>query len=204
MLDNLQISGELLRQESISRGESHRLIVNLNNDSYRVLREVPRQPGESTEVDYLKNLRTRKEQERREVEEEEEQLLSLEDEFVEEDLRQSGALDVLYYQAVFRDPLADVRLAVPLQFPTLAKWKKLSAGLSFRDIVINGEKFTDGRAEIRFSSQHVAQLAVIHFSSGDAIFTLAVKPESGSVEVYGKDVSYNDAIGDWDSNSLGN
>ncbi|MCB0325673.1 MAG: type II secretion system protein, partial [Bdellovibrionales bacterium] len=101
---------QFLHNEAAARGESYRLVIDFAANAYHVLREVPLDPGESVEVDYLKNLRTKGEQERR-TKAELEELKTLDEEFEEEDRRQSGALDQLYYRTRFRDPNAAVRLA---------------------------------------------------------------------------------------------
>ncbi len=188
---------ETLQQHAFTKGDGYRLIVDLDDNSYTVRREVPLDPGEIRQVDYLKNLRTKGEQERRAKEEEEEQLKSLDEEFLEEDQRRSGALDRLYYQATYRDPELDVRLAVPLEFPEMAKSQRLTLGLKIRDIIVEGKLIDSRRAVIRFSPRRLSQLAVVHFLADESVYTMAVHPASGKVRIFSKDITFEEAFSDW-------
>lgn len=188
---------ETLQHHSFTKGTGYRLVLDLEDGTYYVRREVPLDPGEVRDVDYLANLRTKGEQERRRREEEEEALQSLEEEFLEQDRRQSGALDKQYYQNIFRDPEADVRLAVPLEFPSLAERQQLDSGLRIRDVVVEGELIDEDQAVIRFSPRRLSQLAVVHFIAGENVFTMAVHPASGRVRVLAKDISFEEAFRDW-------
>jgi hypothetical protein len=179
---------QLLHNESAARGEGYRLIIDLEENSYLVYREVLLDPGESVEVDYLKDLRTQGEQKRR-ADEDAEEFKSLEAEFEEEDLRQSGALEVLYYRQRFRDQNANIRVAPPLEFPSLAEPSSLSNGLEFRDVSLGGETISSGKATIRISSAD-AQFAVIHLQAEDQIFTIANNPATRAVRVHSGDLEF--------------
>ena len=48
---------EFAFQEAFTRGETYRLNINIDNNSYSILREVPLERDEAKQVDYLENLR---------------------------------------------------------------------------------------------------------------------------------------------------
>ncbi len=185
---------QFLHNEGAARGEAYRLILNISEGSYHVLREVRLDPSESVQVDYLQNLRTKGEKERR-SEKELSDLRSVEEEFEEEDRRQSGALDSLFYQTRFRDPDAGVRLSPPLEFPSLAEPKKLSAGLSFRDVIIEGEESNSGTAILRVSGS-ASQFAIVHLSAGEQVFTIYNNPATSVVRVLGGDREFDWSLND--------
>ncbi len=197
----LSATWQFLHNEGAARAESYRLVINLGENSYYVLREVPLDPGQSVEVDYLKNLRTRREKERRQNEELSD-LRSIEEEFEEEDKRQSGALDSLYYQSRFRDPNAGIRLSPPLEFPSLAEVKKLSDGLEIRDVILAGEKFESGTVILRVSGA-ASQFAILHLTAGEQVFTVYNNPATSVVEVKGGDKEFDWKLNDerYDSSS---
>jgi prepilin-type N-terminal cleavage/methylation domain-containing protein len=187
-LRKLTATWQFLHNESSARGEGYRLVLNLGENSYSVLREVPLDPGQSVTVDHLQNLRTRGEKERR-ANKEVEELRTLDEEFAE-DTRRSGSLDVLYYQTLFRDPNGSVRLAQPLEFPSLAEPQKLSDGLTIRDVVIGGERVESGQAQIRLSSGK-AQFALIHVTTEDQSFTIFNNPATHTVSVKSGDLNFD-------------
>lgn len=180
---------QFLHNEATARGDSYRLVIDLDENSYYVLREVLRDPGESVEVDYLQNLRTQGEQRRRR-EAELENLKTLDEEFEEEDIRLSAPLDALYYRTKFRDPYAASRLALPLEFPSLAEKKRLSAGLEFRDVVIAGETFTGGQVALRLAPSAGGQFGVVHFQTDEQIFTVVNDPATANVRVENGDLEF--------------
>lgn len=190
----LSATWQFLHNEASARSESYRLVINLSENSYYVLREVPLDPGESVQVDYLKNLRTKGEQERR-AEEERKDLKSVEEEFEEEDKRQSGALDALYYQSRFRDPNAGVRLSPPLEFPSLAEKKQLSDGLEIRDVILDGEEVESGTIILRVAGA-ASQFALLHLAAGEQIFTVYNNPATSVVEVKGGDLDFEWKLND--------
>lgn len=178
---------EFLFNEAYGRGESYRLVINLDRNSYYVRREVPVEGTVIRQVDYLENLRTKSEKERR-AKKIEEEMLSVKEEFEEEDRRQSGALDTLYYQTMFSDPEGPRRLARPLEFPSLAEERVLTDGLEFRDVQTRGEKVNSGRVFLRLSSRGSGEFAVVHLAAGETVFTVAIHPATGKVSVFDGDI----------------
>lgn len=190
---------QFLFNEAYGRGETYRLVVNLDENYYHVLREVQLERDEVRNVDYLKNLRTRREQERRK-EEEEEELATLEEEFVTYDRTQSGAIDRQYYNTKFRDVYADVRLSRPLEFPKLAEKKYFVPGLKIRDVLMQGsdDVIDEGEVIFRFSPQGAGDFAVIHFTLGTGeeddedlqVYTAVSHPATGNLSLVFGDKEY--------------
>lgn len=186
-LRKLADTWEFLYREAVGRGEAYRLVLNLDRNSYAVRREVSLvgdrlEGGHVRNVDYLSGLRSEREQQRRSQRETEE-LPTLEEEFQAEDERQTGSLESLFYDIVFGDPEGPSRLAVPLEFPSLAEERVLTDGLRFTEIKTpRGEK-EDGEAFIRFSPRGAADFAVVHLSAGETPFTLFMNPSTGHVTI---------------------
>lgn len=171
-----------LFSESFARGDSYRLIIDLDRQVYYVRREIPIDENTVTQVDYLSHFRTKGERERR-ARKEQEEVLSLDEEFEKEDKRQSMPLDQLYYQTLFNDPQAPQRLTLPLEFPSLGEEHELTTGLIFRDIVVNGEKTKEGQVYLRLSSQGASEFTVVHLEAEDLVFTVSIDPATGNVSV---------------------
>ena len=180
---------QLMFNESFARGEGYRLILNIDNNSYYVRREVHPEGNTTEQVDRLENLRSKKEKSRR-AEKEVESLPSLKEEFAEEDRRQSGSLDSLYYRTLFSDPEGPVRLAVPLEFPALGEERTLAEGLKIRDVVVRGERLEQGEAVLRFSPRGGTEFAVVHMVAGDVVYTLVNDPATGNVKLHVGDMDF--------------
>jgi prepilin-type N-terminal cleavage/methylation domain-containing protein len=184
---------QLVRNDSVQRQEQYRVVVNLDLQNYSVRREVPLDPGEIRDVDYLKNLRTQGEKARRQ-EKETEDLKSLEAEFSEEDSRKGESLENRFYQSIFADPHADVRLGVPLTFPSLAELQPLDSGVRIRDIEIGGERVESGTVALRFLPRAAAPEALIHVVAGEQVYTLVLHPNISNVQIVAKDLDAEDAF----------
>lgn len=176
-------SWQFLHNEATGRSEAYRLMIDISNNNYYVLREVVTKETDIQNVDYLENLRLESEKRRREEKKEEEQL-SLDQEFTLEDERQGGVLDELFYETVFRDPSAsNVRLTAPLDFPNLAEKRKFTDGLIIRDVLTPEGKIEEGVAVIRFSPRGASDFAVVHFAIDEASYTVLLNPSTGRVRV---------------------
>jgi prepilin-type N-terminal cleavage/methylation domain-containing protein len=174
---------EFLYTEALARGNGYRLVMNLDNNTYYVRREVPITRTNVTDVDYLSNLRTKGEQARRALEEEEE-IQTLDEEFEEEDLREGLPLDVLFYQSLYADPHGSLRLAQPLEFPSLAKKTTLTNGLRFHKVSTRRGTDTEGQPFIRFSPRGASDYAVVYFTTEDEhIFTAFMNPATGAISI---------------------
>lgn len=180
---------ELLSREARSRGESYRLVIDINRNTYTVRREVPVDSVQSHTTDHLKNFRTKSEQARL-AKEEQEKLLSTEEEFKEEEAREGDALENIFYRMVFRDPDAGFRLGVPIEFPSMKNDVWLGEELHIRDVEVRGEKFDQGVAAIRFTSFGGNEFSVIHFDLGSGIMTGVMNPATGRVQLLEGDVKY--------------
>ena len=183
---------EFLYSEAAARGESYRLIINIEGNSYYVRREVRPLPNEQVvkQVDYLANLRTQSEQERREQEEEDD-LPSLEDEYKMEEARQSGDLPSLFYSYVFADSAQDSRLATPIEFPSLAKNVEFTTGLNVRNVKTLRGNADSGKSFIRFSPKGAAEFAAVYLEMEEEIYTVMMNPSTGSVSFKTGEIDFN-------------
>ena len=174
---------EFLFHHAISRGETFRLVIDMDKDSYYVLREVrKREDIEVENVDYLENLRTRKEKERRAAEDEE--LLEVEEEVRVDEERRTGDLTTQFFEMAFADPYGAIQLARPSELKSLAKPKELTDGLSFQDMRVEENETDSGRAFIRLSPRGSSQFAVVHFLvEEEANFTVMMNPSTGKVSI---------------------
>ena len=181
---------EFLYNEALARGQAYRLEIDLDTESYYVRREIQLQQSESKQVDYLQNLRTKSEQDRR-AKREEEELSSIKEEYKEEDERLTQTVEKLYYDYLLADPEGSIRLGRPLEFPSLAETKSLPPGLEFRDVKTRKGKKTDGRVSIRFSPKGAAEFAVVHLIAGERVFTAFMNPSSGEVSIRDGDQDFD-------------
>jgi len=173
---------EFLFQYSLARGESYRLVLDLDENYYQVLREIPAKPGEVVEVDLLKNLRTRREQERREKEETETLITDEQQQQLEQEA-QTGDLSEQFFHMVFSDPNRSFKLAPPEEFPELADANYFVAGLEIKDFKNGVDTLEEGKTFIRFSPRGASQFALVHFTVDESNFTLFMNPSSGKVSI---------------------
>lgn len=180
---------EFLSQQARARGESYRLVVDIPRNTYTVRREVPLESARPKQVDYLKNFRTKSEQERR-AREDQEKLATLEEEYKEEEAREGDALENIFYRTVFRDPEGSSRLGIPIEFPSLKDDIRLPDSVHIRDVIVRGEEFRDGTAAIRFTASGANEFAVVHFAVGEGAMTAVMNPATGRVQLNTGDVKY--------------
>jgi hypothetical protein len=181
---------EMLYNEALARGEAYHLIIDIEKNSYYVRREITAKQSVVQQVDYLANLRTKGEQERRRDAAEKE-ILSEEEEFAREDARQGLDLETLFYLSLYPDPEGRSRLAIPLQFPSLAKENVLAEGIVIRDIKTEDGLMDRGKASIRFSPRGSSEFAVIHFVlEGEHVITALLNPWTGEAQVRDEDIDF--------------
>lgn len=171
-----------LFNEAYGRGETYRLVVNLDENYYQVFREIPLPPGKSVNVDLLSNLRTKREKERR-AKEDAENIISVEEGFKKEDERTAESLDIQYYSVRFRDLNTAVELGHPLEFSNLVEKKYFTDGLRIRDIERGEEKIEEGQVIFRFTPQGSSDAATIFFSLNEQVFKAKSEPTSGNLKI---------------------
>ena len=184
---------EFLYSEAKAKGESYRLIIDLEKNSYSVRREIPVVSSTSSR-DVLKDFRLKSEVERM-AKKDQEKLKDITEELKEDELREGEVLENLFYQKVFFDPNSNVRLGVPLDKPSLGEEKFLSPGLRFRDIEIAGEKADGPEVVLRFSSNGTTDFAAVHLSADQTNYTAVINPATGKVRLYDQDIDF-----DWKMN----
>lgn len=170
---------QFLVNEAAGDGNTYRLIIDLDNNSYFVRQEIPLPPNNIEHVDLMKNLRLRSEKERKQREEDE-RALSVEDAAkVQEEQEENMSVEELFASALFRDAGKNVQLALPVNYASLGEEQVLSDSVRIRNIILDGEMISSGRAELFFSPQGVSSIAVVHFDVGDQQLTAILNPLSG-------------------------
>lgn len=187
---------ELLFNESLARGAAYRLTLDLETQSYYVRREILESANTSKQVDYLENLRTKREKERRSKDSENKDTYSLEEEFNKEDERQSLDLETLFYTSLFADPEGTLRLAQPLEFPSLGQNTKFGEGIHIRDVKTEYGTIKDGKVDLHFSPRGTSDFAVIHFLIEDHVTTTLLNPWTGEAQVYEGDKDFEWTLDD--------
>ncbi|MCC6932694.1 MAG: hypothetical protein IT292_05515 [Deltaproteobacteria bacterium] len=187
---------ELLYQESQARGEAYRLLINIDDQTYTVRREVMQHHDGIRQVDHLKNLRTRTEKERRR-QKELEQTANIEELLSNEASRDAQSLDVLFYQALFIDPYSDTNLEAPQEFPSLAQQNSIPKELRIRDVRTEAGIFQEGDAIIRFSPRGGSDFAVLHIEVNleadqdeQQIITILFNPWTGKARVINREMDF--------------
>lgn len=182
---------ELLYQTAITRGHTYRLIMDLDDNSYTVRREIYDSQDRVQQVDYLKNLRTKSEQERRAKEALERELGTIDEAFEAEDRREgSKTLEQLFIDTFYIDPEAPVTLGYPLEFPNLAERKQFPDGLALRDVKTLAGKTTEGSTFVRFSPRGASEFAVVHLTLGEDVVTVFMNPSTGVVSIFDGDKDF--------------
>jgi len=181
---------ELVAADSQQRGESYRLIIDLDDQSYTVRREVPLEEGAQKKVDYLENFRRKM---GRKKLEDEEPLLSVEEEYKREDLREGDTLESIFLKTFYHDANEPTRLGTPLSFPSLAERQRLPESLRIRDVQVGNEKFEEGEVSIRFSSTGMSDFAVVHLVTpgNGRVQTAHMNPANAVVKVEVGDQTFN-------------
>lgn len=180
---------EMLAREAQQKGESYRLIVDLAESSYYVRREVVVDQRLAQSVDRLEGFRAKIGRNTRE-ERLDRDLRTLEEEYREEDSREGESLELIYYRTVYRDPEDLSRLAIPLDFPSLAEPQYLPPSIRVRDAVIGSTKRTDGKVYIRFAANGSTDFAVLHLLVSGTVYTALMNPATGSVKLEEGDKEY--------------
>lgn len=174
---------EFIFQEASGRHEAYRLVIDLDEQSYWVLREVRENRTVARQVDYLKNLRTERQRARREQQRQSD-LQSVAEEIEQDTDRQAQSLEVLFFESVYPDPLGNIRLARPLEFPSLADPTKLSGGVRIIDVKLQSELRSSGQVQIRFHPQGAADFALVHFEKSDGSAVSAIlNPSTGKLMI---------------------
>ena len=180
---------ELLAREARQKSESYRLVVDLADNTYYARREVPIDQAQGRNVDYLAGLRN-KVGRNTVAERQEKDLLSLNEEYKEQDSRDGESLELVFYKTMFRDPEDLSRLGIPLDFPSLAEPQPLPPGIRFRDVIIGNTKSTEGKVYIRFSANGATDFAVIHLLVHNDVLTAVMNPATGTVKLEEGDKEY--------------
>ena len=173
---------EMVQQTATGKGDSYRLVLDLDRAVYYVKREIPVRTPRSKKVDYANRLRSDKEKARRAAKETERKRSDIKQQLEEEQSRQSGALDQQFYEMIFRDPSAEVELASPLEFPSLEDEQELHE-IKIRDAFVSGREVDRGLAIIRLLASGATEFAAVHLVAGNTVYTAVINPATGRVSL---------------------
>jgi prepilin-type N-terminal cleavage/methylation domain-containing protein len=177
---------EFLHREAQRRGDAFRLIIDLDKETYTVRQEIPILRGQTKDVDYLKNMRL--ESERRRIEESQ---TSEQDAYKYREELEGRPLDEQYFHVIFEDPYGTVRQTVPLDHPRLADTHEFASDLSFRDVVMAGQRTDSGQAVIRFSPRGASDFAVVHLWRSGEPMTVMMNPSTGQMLIENREVDFD-------------
>ena len=175
-----------LFNEAYGRGQTYRLVLDIDKDFYQVFREVPLPPTKAENVDLLSNLRTRREKERK-VKEEIEEIGTIEQEFQKQDIIDSSPLDQQYFSTRFRDANAGVKLSIPLEFPSLSEQKEFTEGLDIISVKRGEEVIDKGQIFFRFTPQATSDAVEINLKINEQDYVAKSEATNGSLII--KDAS---------------
>lgn len=181
---------QFLYSQAVNRGEGYRLLLDLDNRSYSVLREFKVRSPTIRQVDHLEGLRIESERQRRK-ERNAERRENLEQLAQEEDSYQSGNLEALFYDFLFTDLSGETQLSPPLEFPSLAEPVVFGENIIIRDVKLADRTVESGEVAIRFSPRGASDFAVVHLQVNQEIFTAFMNPSSGELVLERGDLDYN-------------
>ncbi len=171
-----------LFNEAYGRGQTYRLVLDIDNDYYQVFREVPLPPTRSENVDLLSNLRTRREKERK-AQEEIEEIGTIAEEYAKQEAIDSLELDQQYFSVRFRDANAAVRLSIPLEFPSLSKQKDFTEGLDIISVKRGKEIIDEGKVFFRFTPQSTSDAVEINLKINDEDYVAKSEATNGNLVI---------------------
>lgn len=181
---------ETIYADALAKQESYRLIVDLNNQSYYVRREIGAEQQTFEQVDRLSGFRSKTESARR-TQREQENLKSVSDEYAEQDERNATDLETQYYSSFLGSIGQSTRLGIPLNFPDLGNSSAFADGLEIKGIKVRGRTENTGTHYIRVSRQSGAEFAVVHLTANDQDFTVVNDPGTGKLSVLSGHVDFD-------------
>jgi len=174
---------QFLLNEAASDGNSYRFIIDIDNNSYLVLQEIPLAPDAFQQVDLLKNLRLQSEKKRKQKIEDDSALTEGETFKLLDEQEQNRTLEELFALAAYSDPGMNVRLAIPTVYPSLGEEQFFTDAVMIRDVVIDGERFTEGRPALHFSPQGASAVTIVHFEVNGEVLSMILNPFSGEAKI---------------------
>lgn len=172
-----------LFHHSVAKGQAFRLVIDLDRDTYHVLREI-NQPSalQVQEVDFLSNLRTQGEQRRRA--EEQTELLEAEGEQALNESLRGASLEELFSSMLYSDPHSSVQLTRPEELKSLAERHQLPEGLDITSVKLADQEPSEGQTFIRLSPRGSSQFAIIRLKALEEVdFSIFLNPSTGEIEI---------------------
>jgi type II secretory pathway pseudopilin PulG len=174
---------QFLLNEAAADGNSYRLIVDLDSNSYLVRQEIPLPPEATENVDLNKGLRLRSEKERRKRKEDEGALTPDEAFRLLDEQERVRSLDELFALSVYVDPGNNVVLSQPINFPSMGQEQGFSGSIKIQSVTVDGVEINRGRASLHFTPQGAQNIAVITFNIDGQIRSALLNPLSGESQL---------------------
>ena len=174
---------QFLLNEAAADGNSYRLIVDLDTNSYLVRQEIPLPPEAQEKVDLNKGLRLQSEKARKKRMQDEAALTPDEAFRLLDEQERLRSLDELFALSVYVDPGHNVVLSQPVNFPSLGEEKGFSGAIKIQSVTIDGVEFNRGRASLYFTPQGAQSIAVITFDIDGQIRSALLNPLSGESQL---------------------
>lgn len=179
---------EMVQQAASGKGDSYRLILDLDRNTYFVKREMQVRTSKIRKVDYVNRLRSDKERARRAAREQRKES-DIKQQVAEQIARESGPLDEQFFDMIFRDPNADVELTAPIEFPSLEQDQELRE-IVIRDAYVSGREVDRGMAIIRLLGSGATEFAAVHIVAGKQVYSAVMNPATGRVRLDEGDVVF--------------
>lgn len=122
---------EFLMQDATARNVNYKIEFFKDGSGYRVWQIAKKMPQDVTQVDLLKNLRSKKQQAREEEKNAASALQNVGEEFKKEAQINLLPLNVQFYLEVFDDPTDSERKIAPLEYPSLVQGVYFPTNLKF-------------------------------------------------------------------------
>lgn len=155
-----------LIQESRLKNKNYRLIVNLKEQSYHILEEIPRLPNSIRDVDTLKNFRIIKEDKK----------LSEEQAYEELEKIDSLPINQQFYMKLFLDTSNEGNFIRPEDFPSLGSINFFPDNLTLEEVQTANQNFGTDEVILRFSGRSGSDLAQLIFNTGDSTLSVFINP----------------------------
>jgi len=182
---------QFLLNEAAADGNSYRLIVDLDTNSYLVRQEIPLPPEAQEKVDLNKGLKLQSEK-ARQKRKEDELALSPDEAFrLLDEQERVRSLDELFALSVYIDPDKNVVLAQPINFPSIAEEQEFTGSIRIRNITVDGVELNRGRVALHFTPQGAQNIAIITFDIDGQIRSALLNPLSGESKLISGGVDPN-------------
>lgn len=185
---------QFLLNEAAADGNSYRLIIDLDSNSYLARQEIPLPPEAVEQVDLNKGLRLQSEKERRKRKQDEAALTPDEAFRLIDEQEKLRSLDELFALSVYADPGGNVVLAEPVNFPGVGREQDFPSSVRIQSVTVDGIQFDRGRVSLHFTPQGAQDIAIVTFNIDGQIRSALLNPLSGESQLTSGSVNSNYVI----------